>query len=81
MLVVTEFLTDQCVDHTLRDAAERGFYPVSVSDGCATHTETRHQTALAAFAGYCRTLTTANLLAEIAGQAKIASTLAVRSAR
>ena len=64
-LVVTGFLTDQCVDHTLRDAADRGFYPICVSDGCATHTEARHLTALGAFAGYCRTVTTAELMAEI----------------
>ncbi|MEO6298154.1 MAG: isochorismatase family cysteine hydrolase [Paracoccaceae bacterium] len=64
-LVVTGFLTDQCVDHTLRDAADRGFYPICVSDGCATHTLTRHQTALGAFAGYCRTMSTADLVAEI----------------
>ena len=57
-LIVTGFLTDQCVDHTLRDAADRGFYPVCISDGCATHTEERHQNALRAFGGYCRTLTT-----------------------
>jgi nicotinamidase-related amidase len=56
-LIVTGFLTDQCVDHTLRDAADRGFYPVCISDGCATHTEERHRNALQAFAGYCRTLT------------------------
>ena len=57
-LIVTGFLTDQCVDHTLRDAADRGFYPVCISDACATHTEERHKNALRAFAGYCRTLTT-----------------------
>ena len=64
-LVVTGFLTDQCVDHTLRDAADRGFYPVCVSDGCATHSQTRHDTALSAFKGYCRTVTTADLIAQI----------------
>jgi nicotinamidase-related amidase len=62
-LIVTGFLTDQCVDHTLRDAADRGFYPVCISDGCATHTEERHKNALRAFAGYCRTLTTDQALA------------------
>lgn len=69
-LVATGFLTDQCVDHTIRDAADRGFYPVCVSDACATHTQARHDNALAAFAGYCRTLDTAavlRLLAEGAG--------------
>ena len=66
-LVVTGFLTDQCVDHTVRDAADRGFYPVCVSDACATHSAPRHQNALNAFKGYCRTLTTAQLVAAIKG--------------
>ena len=64
-LIVTGFLTDQCVDHTLRDVADRGFYPICVSDGRATHSESRHKTALGAFAGYCRTMTTDELVAEI----------------
>jgi len=64
-LIVTGFLTDQCIDHTLRDAADRGFYPVCISDACATHSEERHQNALRAFAGYCRTLTTAEALAAL----------------
>ena len=66
-LVVTGFLTDQCVDHTVRDAADRGFYPVCVSDACATHSPPRHENALNAFKGYCRTLTTAQLVAAIKG--------------
>ena len=67
-LVVTGFLTDQCVDMAVRDAADRGFYPLCVSDACATHSRARHENALAAFKGYCRTLTTAELLAEIAAR-------------
>jgi nicotinamidase-related amidase len=65
-LVVTGFLTDQCVDHAIRDAADRGYYPVCISDACATHTQARHDNALKAFGGYCRTLTTDEMLAEIA---------------
>ena len=61
-LVVTGFLTDQCVDHTLRDAADRGFYPICVSDACATHSAARHDNALAAFSGYCRTVTTGEMI-------------------
>ncbi|HET6620936.1 MAG TPA: isochorismatase family cysteine hydrolase [Dongiaceae bacterium] len=64
-LMVTGFLTDQCVDHTVRDAADCGFYPVCISDACATHSESRHENALKAFAGYCHTMTTAQLAAEI----------------
>jgi nicotinamidase-related amidase len=64
-LFVTGFLTDQCVDMAVRDAADRGFYPICVADACATHSQARHDNALAAFGGYCRTMTTAELLAEI----------------
>jgi nicotinamidase-related amidase len=64
-LVVTGFLTDQCVDHAIRDAADRGFHPICVSDACATHSQARHENALGAFGGYCRTVTTAELLKEI----------------
>ena len=64
-LVVTGFLTDQCVDHTIRDAADRGFYPVCIRDGCATHTPERHEAALRAFGGYCRTLDTETAIALI----------------
>lgn len=65
-LVVTGFLTDQCVDHTVRDAADCGYYPICVTDACATHSAARHDNALAAFKGYCRLLTTDQLLAEVA---------------
>jgi len=64
-LVVIGFLTDQCVDHTIRDAADRGFYPICIADACASHSQTRHDNALEAFSGYCRTMTTVEILAEI----------------
>ena len=69
-LVVTGFLTDQCVDHTVRDAADRGFYPICLPDACATRSEARHESALKAFAGYCRTMTTAQLVAAIVAAAR-----------
>lgn len=62
-IAVTGFLTDQCVDHTIRDGADRGFHMICVSDGVATDTRERHAAALNAFKGYCRTETTASLLA------------------
>lgn len=63
-LLITGFLTDQCVDHTVRDAADRGFYPVCVEDACATETEARHQAALNAFKGYSRIMSTADIVSE-----------------
>ncbi|MCV0349227.1 MAG: cysteine hydrolase [Nitratireductor sp.] len=62
-IIVTGFLTDQCVDHTIRDGADRGFHMICVSDGCATDTQARHVSALNAFKGYCRMETTDSLIA------------------
>lgn len=62
-IAVTGFLTDQCVDHTIRDGADRGFHMICVRDACATDTRARHDAALNAFKGYCRTETTASLIA------------------
>jgi nicotinamidase-related amidase len=61
-LVITGFLTDQCIDHTVRDAADRGFYPVCVIDGCATKSQERHDNAINLFKGYCRRMTAADVL-------------------
>ena len=33
-LVVTGFLTDQCIDHTVKDAADRGYYVTCLTDAC-----------------------------------------------
>ena len=55
---VTGFLTDQCVDHAIRDGADRGYYMTCVRDGCTAETEGRHEAALEGFKGYCRMLTT-----------------------
>ncbi|WP_322418039.1 cysteine hydrolase family protein [Mesorhizobium huakuii] len=52
-LVVVGVLTDQCVDMTVRDGADRGYLVTCVSDACATITQERHDVALKAFGGYC----------------------------
>jgi nicotinamidase-related amidase len=59
---VTGFLTDQCVDHAIRDGADRGYYMNCVRDACTAHTESRHEAALEGFKGYCRTLPTEEVL-------------------
>jgi len=64
-LIVAGLLTDQCVDHTIRDAADRGYRAICVSDACATLTAERHESALSLFAGYCRTLTTNDVIGEL----------------
>jgi nicotinamidase-related amidase len=64
-IVVTGFLTDQCIDHTVRDGADRGLRMVCAIDACTTDTPERHERALSAFKGYCRQATTAELIAEL----------------
>ncbi len=64
-VLVTGFLTDQCVDMAVRDGADRSFYMLCVADACATESEARQQNALAAFKGYCRTMTTGDVLEEL----------------
>ena len=56
-VVVTGFLTDQCIDHTVKDAADRGYYVTCLTDACTANTTARHEAALAMFAGYCRQMT------------------------
>jgi nicotinamidase-related amidase len=53
-LAVTGFLTDQCIDHTVKDAADRGYYVTCIPDACMADTQSRHEAALACFRGYCR---------------------------
>ncbi|WP_366555651.1 cysteine hydrolase family protein [Aquibaculum sediminis] len=65
-VIVTGFLTDQCVDHTVRDGADRGFRMICPIDACTTDSRERHENALAAFRGYCRQATTEELLKELA---------------
>jgi nicotinamidase-related amidase len=59
---VAGFLTDQCIDHTVKDGADLGYYMTCVHDACAAATEARHAIALECFAGYCRMLATGEVL-------------------
>jgi nicotinamidase-related amidase len=64
-VIVTGFLTDQCIDHSVRDGADRGFRMVCPTDTCTTDTQMRHINALEAFRGYCRQAETETLVAEL----------------
>ncbi|MGV1014165.1 MAG: cysteine hydrolase family protein [Methyloceanibacter sp.] len=55
---VAGVLTDQCIDHAVKDGADWGYYMTCVHDACAAETEARHDAALDCFKGYCRMLTT-----------------------
>jgi len=57
-LFVVGFLTDQCIDHVIKDGADCGYYMSCVHDACAAETKARHEAALSGFKGYCRMLST-----------------------
>ena len=61
-LVVCGMLTDQCVDMTVRDGADRGYLVTCVSDACAAPSPERHEGALKAFGGYCWVADTATVV-------------------
>ena len=56
-LVVIGLLTDQCIDHTVKDAADRGYRVACLTDACQAETPERHQSALACFRGYAAQIT------------------------
>jgi nicotinamidase-related amidase len=61
-------LTDQCIDHAVKDGADRGYYMTCVHDACAAETETQHTAALQCFKGYCRMLSTEEVLDLVPGR-------------
>jgi ureidoacrylate peracid hydrolase len=64
-LVISGLLTDQCVDSAIRDACDLGYLVTQVTDACATYTADRHTNSISAVKGYCRQLTTVELLQEL----------------
>ena len=65
-VIVVGFVTNKCVDMAVRDGADKGFYMVWASDGCATYSTERHEQAMSAFGGYCRLQTVDEVLAALA---------------
>ncbi|MEM8730791.1 MAG: isochorismatase family cysteine hydrolase [Pseudomonadota bacterium] len=65
-LVLSGLITDQCVESAIRDACDLGYLVTQVSDACLTYTPERHAQSLSAIKGYCRQVTTAELIAELA---------------
>ena len=65
-LVIAGLLTDQCVDSAVRDACDLGYLVSVITDACATHSQERHDWSLRNNRGYCRQITTAAFVAEVA---------------
>ena len=64
-LVISGIVTDQCVESAIRDACDLGYLVTQVTDACLTYTPERHDNSLNTIKGYCRQVTTAELLEEI----------------
>jgi nicotinamidase-related amidase len=59
---VAGFLTDQCIDHAVKDGADHGYYMTCIHDACAAETAARHEAARQCFKDYCRMLSTQEVL-------------------
>ncbi|GBF97518.1 isochorismatase [Raphidocelis subcapitata] len=66
-LLVAGCVTDQCVAHAVKDAADLGYRVTMVTDCCIAPTAARHAAALSMVAGYCRQRALGEVEAELAG--------------
>lgn len=66
-LVVSGLVTDQCVEGAIRDACDLGYLVTQVTDACLTYTPERQANSIAAIKGYCRQVTTDELIKELEG--------------
>ncbi len=64
-LAISGLLTDQCVESAIRDACDLGYLVTQVTDACLTYSQARHDHSLSAIRGYCRQVTTKDLIAEL----------------
>lgn len=64
-LIIVGFVTDQCISSAVRDACDLGYLVTVPVDACATYTPERHEQSLAHIRGYCRQLSTDELLPEL----------------
>jgi ureidoacrylate peracid hydrolase len=64
-LMIAGVLTDQCIDSAVRDACDLGYLVTVPIDACATLSAERHEWALRNNRGYCRQVTTDELVREI----------------
>jgi len=64
-LVMTGQLTDQCVESTVRDAADLGYFVTVVPDACAALSLESHVKGLQGMKGFCRTVNTEDVIDEL----------------
>ncbi|KAE9629236.1 cysteine hydrolase [Parasedimentitalea maritima] len=64
-LVISGIITDQCVEGAIRDACDLGYLVTQVTDACMTYSQDRHDHSLRTIKGYCRQVTTDELVSEL----------------
>ena len=69
-LVVCGQLTDQCVESAVRDAADLGYLVTVVDDACAAHSHEDHHRGLSGMKGFCRIVTTEQVVKEMTQRTK-----------
>jgi ureidoacrylate peracid hydrolase len=71
-LIIAGCLTDQCVDSAVRDACDLGYLVTVPTDACVTLSAERHDWSLRNNRGYCRQITTRELIEELARLTEVA---------
>ena len=64
-LVISGLITDQCVESAIRDACDLGYLVTQVTDACLTYSAERHSRSIDSIKGYCRQITTGQLIEEL----------------
>src|SRR5262245_25216213 len=64
-VVISGLITDQCVESAIRDACDLGYLVTEVTDACLTYSQERHDNSIRTIKGYCRQVTTDQLIAEL----------------
>ena len=64
-LAVCGLLTEQCVESAIRDACDLGYLVTQVTDACLSHGPELHDNSLRAIRGYCRQVTTGEIVEEL----------------
>ncbi|MGO4841717.1 isochorismatase family protein, partial [Rhizobiaceae sp. 2RAB30] len=56
------------VESAVRDACDLGYLVTLVPDACGTYSQERHDNSLRTIKGYCRQISTDDLIKEISGK-------------
>lgn len=64
-VIIAGLLTDQCVSSAVRDACDLGYLVTVPTDACTTYSHERQVSSLDHVKGFCRLVTTEDLVLEL----------------